>query len=95
MDFKFKTTGGFMGLNLSYENQIQNLPEKHKIAFNQLLDEKPIANALEKLSNDVFEYSIEFTDKKLETIKLNDLNIPDKYISLINYLRKCSEKNIL
>jgi hypothetical protein len=90
--FTYKQTGGFMGVNRLYEQNLSQLPKAEMQKLDQLVRQSGLMNASEKKTNpracDVFIYDFSFTQAgKTYQAVFDDTTLPASYRPLVEYLK--------
>jgi hypothetical protein len=90
--FTYKQTGGFMGVNRLYEQNLSQLPKPEMEKLDRLVRESGLMKAPEKKTNpracDVYIYDFSFTQAgKTYQAVFDDTTLPASYRPLVEYLK--------
>jgi len=97
---KFERTGGFAGIRLAAEIEMDDLPEDQKREILDLLDEADLDELSEKLSGkmpipDGFVYSITVESKEKEyKVLAGESSLPDDMQPLIEILESLTKRQM-
>jgi len=97
---KFERTGGFAGIRLAAEIEMDDLPDDQKREIIELLDEADFEELAEKLSDekpvpDGFVYSITVEAKEKEyKVLAGESSLPDDMQPLIEMLESLTKKQM-
>lgn len=91
MKISFQRTGGFTGIPLAINVDVDSLPDPDAASLRQLISDADFfeltESHLEKQVPDGFQYAITVEDKgQKRTIEATDTSIPDKLRPLVNDL---------
>ncbi|RRJ66038.1 hypothetical protein EHV15_26330 [Paenibacillus oralis] len=96
MKLAFQSTGGFLGLRLSYHIESDDLPKEKATRLIRLVEESRFFEVsqygLSKVEMnrlpDVINYSLSITkDGTSNTLHFNDVTMPEKLQPLVSYIR--------
>ena len=96
---KFERTGGFAGMRLAADIELDDLPEEQAHALEEMLDDLDFAELSERLTSkpsmpDEFTYKITVeTEKGKHTIVTGDTSAPEKMQELLQMLNRIARKH--
>lgn len=97
---KFERTGGFAGIRLAAEIEMDDLPEEQREEILELIDDIDLDEVLGKLGSkpsmpDEFTYNLIITTEHIEhTIMIGDSNLPDEAKPLIKILESIAKRQM-
>jgi hypothetical protein len=97
---KFERTGGFAGIRLAADFEVNNLPDDQRREILELLDEMDLDELTEKLPRpasvpDGFVYSISIESEHREyRVTVGDSEIPDEMQSLLEILERMAKRQM-
>lgn len=91
MGVKFKREGGFAGITLKREAEVEDLPQEAGEALHVLRRMKPEGARRSSYRRDTFLYTIEFErDGQPVVIALDEEQVPEDVVPLIRYFESSS-----
>ena len=97
---KFERTGGFAGMRIAADFELDDLPEEQAHALEELFDDLDFAELPERLTSkpsmpDEFTYKITVeTEKGKHTIVTGDASAPEKMQKLLQMLNQIARKHV-